>query len=250
MMQPLALAADCDALLDSEAFDDYAPNGLQVEGERPIRRLVTGVTASAALIEAACQLDADALLVHHGWFWRNEPAVLTGIKGRRVRTLIKAGMSLFAYHLPLDAHPRLGNNIRLAEVLGIAAPMAVAGAGGLLWQGHYEEPLTPRALAARAAERLGRPPILIPGGPDPIRRLAWCTGAGQSALGRAAALGVDAFISGEISEQTTHEAREYGISFLAVGHHASERYGIQALGEHLAARHGFAHDFIDIDNPA
>jgi dinuclear metal center YbgI/SA1388 family protein len=249
MIDPIPLAEHCNQLLATAAFDDYAPNGLQVEGERPIRRIVSGVTASAAFIEAARAAGADALLVHHGWFWRGEPPVLVGPKGRRVRAVMESGASLLAYHLPLDAHPRHGNNASLARVLGIEEP-AAADESGLLWSGRLPAPLHPQDWAAQVAERLGRVPTLIPGGAGPVERVAWCTGGGQGYIERAAALGVDAYLSGEISEQTTHAARELGVTYLAAGHHATERYGVQALGEHLARHFGLEHRFIDIDNPA
>jgi dinuclear metal center YbgI/SA1388 family protein len=250
MVESNALVAYCDRFLASADFEDYAPNGLQVEGERPIKRLVSGVTASAALIEAAIARDADAILVHHGWFWKNEAPCLTGIKGRRARRLFKAGASLIAYHLPLDAHPLVGNNAALARHLGWVDAEPVADLRGLLWSGRLTLGCSPEALAAEVSERLGRRATLIGAGRSRIERLAWCTGGGQGYLEQAAARGVDAFVSGEISEQTTHVARELGIAFLAAGHHATERYGVQALGEHLAERFGLEHRFIEIDNPA
>jgi dinuclear metal center YbgI/SA1388 family protein len=250
MIEPQALAEYCSTLLDVPSFSDYAPNGLQVEGERPISRLITGVTASAALIEAARDEDADALLVHHGWFWKGESPALIGTKGRRVRALMGSGASLIAYHLPLDAHPELGNNSALARVLDLRDPTPSAIGPGLVWVGHLARPLRPDAWAQAVAERLGRTPTLVDGGRREITRVAWCTGGGQGYIEEAAALGVDAFLSGEISEQTTHAARELGICYLAAGHHATERYGVQALGSHLALRFGLDHRFVEIDNPA
>ncbi|NKN33890.1 Nif3-like dinuclear metal center hexameric protein [Marichromatium bheemlicum] len=249
MCKPRELVAFCDQLLDASAFADYCPNGLQVEGEREIELLVSGVTASAALIEAACDLGADAILVHHGWFWKNEPPCLTGIKARRARTLLKAGMSLIAYHLPLDAHAEVGNNATLGNELGFleASPTA---AGGLLWSGRLAAPLAPEAVAARVAERLGRAPLLVGETARQVTRVAWCSGGGQGHIELAAELGVDLFLSGEISEQTTHLARELGLSYLAAGHHATERYGVQALGERVAAHLGLRHQFVEIANPA
>jgi len=250
MCQPHELVAFCDQLLDASAFADYCPNGLQAEGEREIALLVSGVTASAALIEAACDLDADAILVHHGWFWKNEPPCLTGIKGRRARTLLKAGMSLIAYHLPLDAHPEVGNNATLGRELGIldAAPASVGG--GLLWTGRLAAAQAPEAVAAQVAERLGRVPLLVGEHARAVERVAWCSGGGQGHIELAADLGVDLFLSGEISEQTTHLARELGLSYLAAGHHATERYGVQALGIRVAEHFGLRHQFIEIANPA
>ncbi len=249
MIEPQALCSYCDQLLDATAFNDYAPNGLQVEGTRPIRRLVTGVTASLALIEAALECDADALLVHHGWFWRGDPPGLTGPRVRRARALIQGGISLIAYHLPLDAHPTIGNNATLAERLGINEARPSTPGSGLLWTGRLTEPTAPAAWAAAVGERLGRPATLV-GGAGPVLRLAWCTGGGQGHIESAAALGVDAFLSGELSEQTTHAARELDIAYLAAGHHATERYGVQALGTHLAERFGIEHRYVEIDNPA
>ncbi len=250
MIETHQFVAYCDRFLASGDFDDYAPNGLQVEGERPIERLVSGVTATAALIEAASAWDADAILVHHGWFWKNEAPCLIGWKGRRARQLFKAGASLIAYHLPLDAHLQFGNNVILARHLGWVEAEPVADSRGLLWAGRLVAKCSPAALAAQVSERLGRRATLIDAGRQTVERLAWCTGGGQGHIEQAAALGVDAFLSGEISEQTTHLARELGIAFIAAGHHATERYGVQALGEHLAERFGLVHRFIDIDNPA
>lgn len=244
------LAAYCQELLVVSAFDDYCPNGLQVEGTRPVRRLVAGVSASLAFIEAAIAVEADALLVHHGWFWRGESPSLTGLKGRRARTLILSGASLLAYHLPLDAHPELGNNRQLAERLGVDDPEPTAAGRGQIWRGHLPRPLDGEAFVAQVASALGRVPLRVPGRGAPLRTLAWCSGAAQGFIAEAAALGVDAYLSGEISEQTTHLARELGLDYFAAGHHATERLGVQALGEHLAARFGLEYRFIDIDNPA
>lgn len=240
----------CDQLLSVRDFDDYCPNGLQVEGDRPVRRLISGVTASLALIEAALAQDADAIIVHHGWFWRGESPCLTGIKGHRVRTLMRSGASLLAYHLPLDAHPNLGNNRRLAEILSIAEPQATAAGKGLVWRGDLERPMVGTRFAERIGHMLGRDPLYIAVRQDAIASIAWCTGAAQGFIEEAAALGVDAYLSGEVSEQTTHQARELGLDYFAAGHHATERYGVQALGDHVAARFGIEHRFVDIDNPA
>ena len=250
MVTSAELASYCQELLAVAAFDDYCPNGLQVEGTRSVRRLVTGVTASLALIEAAIAAEADALLVHHGWFWKGESPCLIGFKGRRVRALITSGASLLAYHLPLDAHPELGNNRQLAERLGIEAPEPTTAGHGLVWRGRLSAPVEGEALAVRVAAALGRVPLRIPGREAPLATIAWCSGAAQGFIAEAAALGVDAYLSGEISEQTTHLARELGLDYFAAGHHATERLGVQALGEHLAARFGLDHRFLEIDNPA
>lgn len=252
MIEIDALRAYCDGLLACGDFQDYCPNGLQVEGERPVRRLVSGVTASQAFIDAGIAAGADALLVHHGYFWKGESPCLVGMKGRRIRTLVRAGLSLFAFHLPLDAHPELGNNRQLARVLGIldARPAAAPPAPALLWQARLPHPVSAADFAAQVARALGREPLHVPGHDRPIATLAWCTGGGQGFIEQAAELGVDAYLSGEISEQTTHQARELGLDYFAAGHHATERYGVQALGSHLAERFGLEHLYLDMHNPA
>lgn len=250
MIEPQALSAYCDRLLDAGAFPDYAPNGLQVEGTRTIRRLVTGVTASLALIEAARDQGADALLVHHGWFWKGESPCLTGPRARRVRALIEGGLSLIAYHLPLDAHPTLGNNAALAARLGFLEARPVSAGHGVLWTGRLATPTSPADLAAAIGDALYRPVTLVGNDSRPVLGIAWCTGGGQRHLETAAGLGVEAFLSGELSEPTTHAARELGIAYLAAGHHATERYGVQALGAHLATEFGLTHCYVEVDNPA
>lgn len=249
MLSVVDLAAYCDRLLGVERFSDYCPNGLQVEGDREIRRLVTGVTASQALIDAAISVEADALLVHHGFFWKSEPASLTGTKGRRIRALMRAGVSLLAYHLPLDAHPQLGNNRQLANQLGFLDAQPSAGVDDLVWCGRLAEPLAGTDLARAIGQRLGREPLHIAVVDRPVGRIAWCTGAAQGSIERAAALGADAYLSGEVSEQTVHLARELEIDYLAAGHHATERGGVQALGAHLAASLGLEHRYLEIENP-
>src|SRR5487761_2789949 len=227
-------------LLEVDRFRDYCPNGLQVEGSRPVKKIATGVTASLEFLGKARDFGADAVLVHHGYFWRNEDARIVGIKKRRIALLMASGMSLFAYHLPLDAHPVLGNNARLAAKLGFSVTSRF-GDQGIAMLGEIENPLTPDELGARVESRLGRAPALFgaPGGT--IIKIAWCSGAAQSYLLEAAALGADAYLTGEISEQTVHEAAESGTTFICAGHHATERFGIQALGEHLAETFGLDH---------
>ncbi|EXJ13837.1 Nif3-like dinuclear metal center hexameric protein [Imhoffiella purpurea] len=250
MIESRDLVAYCDQLLDAGRFSDYAPNGLQVEGSRPVERLVTGVTASAALIEAAIEARADAILVHHGWFWKNENPCLVGPKGRRARRILEAGISLLAYHLPLDAHPELGNNARLADELDVRDAEPTQVAKGLVWVGRLSAPMEPESLARHVARRLGREPMMVGRRSGPLERIAWCTGGGQGYLEQAAELGIDVFLSGELSEQTTHQARESEICYLGAGHHATERYGVQALGTHLAEHFGLQHLYVEIDNPA
>ncbi len=252
MVHRRELADYIDALLTPEVFSDYAPNGLQVEGRDSIQRLVTGVTASARFLQAAIAANADAVLVHHGFFWKGEPAAITGMKAQRIRALIQADVNLLAYHLPLDCHPVYGNNAVIGRQLRVQSPATadVGGVPGLLWHGQLPTPLSASALAALLAQTLDREPLWIDSRAGDIERIAWCSGGGQRFLASAEALGVDAYVSGEISEPTTHEARELGVHYFAAGHHATERGGVQALGEHLAEQFGITHTFIDDPNPA
>ena len=245
------LVAYCNQLLESDSFADYCPNGLQVEGCERVGKIVTGVTASQALVDAAIAAKADLLLVHHGYFWKGEPAAVVGSKQRRLKALLGHGVNLLAYHLPLDVHAELGNNVQLARLLGwqISGGLEPGNPRSVGLQGELTEPCTGAELAARLGQVLARQPLHIPGHQRPIRRIAWCTGAAQGYIEKAIALGVDAFVSGEISEPTVHAARENGIDYFAAGHHATERYGVQALGQHLAQQFGLQHQFIDIDNP-
>jgi len=244
------LQAALDEILQPEAYRDYAPNGLQVEGREIIERVVSGVTASQALIDAAVESRADALLVHHGYFWRSEDPRIVGMKGRRIRTLICADINLFAYHLPLDCHPTLGNNAGLGRVLGVAefALLSPEDVTVPVFAGSLSAALTQEALAMRLEQALGR--RVISEGTGPVQHLAWCTGGGQGYIDAAADAGADLFVTGEVSEQTIHTARERGIGFIAAGHHATERFGVQSLGAWLGERLGLWHQFIDIDNPA
>ncbi|QTF09342.1 type 2 GTP cyclohydrolase I [Brenneria izadpanahii] len=234
--------------LNAESFQDYAPNGLQVEGRSEVRRIVTGVTASQALLDAAVEHQADAVLVHHGYFWKNESPIVRGMKRNRLKTLLVNDINLYGYHLPLDAHPQLGNNAQLAALLEIDALGTIEP---LVPYGEFSQTLSGDALRRRLENRLGRS-VLHCGdnAPQQIRRIAWCTGGGQGFIELAARFGVDAFITGEVSEQTIHVAREMGVHFFAAGHHATERGGVRALGDWLAQQHGFDVTFIDIPNPA
>ncbi|WP_412852344.1 Nif3-like dinuclear metal center hexameric protein [Ectothiorhodospira shaposhnikovii] len=242
------LISHVDTLLNVGAFTDYSPNGLQVQGRPHVSRLVTGVTAGRALIEAAIEQGADALLVHHGYFWKGEDARIVGMKRERLRLLLAHDISLLAYHLPLDAHPELGNNAQLAGLLDFQV-QGVLRPDGVGFFGVPDAPLSAQALGERLSRRLGREALWIPGGPEVIRRLGWCTGGAQGMVERAAEMGLDAYISGEVSEQTVHVAREAGIHYFAAGHHATERYGPRALGEYLARTLALSHEFIDVENP-
>jgi dinuclear metal center YbgI/SA1388 family protein len=236
------------SLLQTGLFKDYCPNGLQVEGRAEVRRIATGVTASQRVLDAAIAWGADAVLVHHGYFWRNEEAAITGIKKRRLAQLLRNDASLLAYHLPLDAHPELGNNVRLGKLLGIAE-QGRFGEQDIACFGELASPQTLAQFAARIGQALQRIPQVIGDEAKNIRKVAWCSGGAQGYFEAAIAQGADAFISGEASEQSFHLAQESGVAFIAAGHHATERLGIQALGEHLAARFNLEHRFFDQDNP-
>ena len=237
------------AQLQTAGFKDYGPNGLQIEGREEVRRLVSGVTASRALIDAAIEAQADALLVHHGLFWRGHDGRITGWLKQRIALLLAHDISLYAYHLPLDAHAEFGNNAQLGARLGLTAD-ARFGEQSLGFIGTPAVPFTLADLAARCAHLSGRPTTSIDGDGRALARVAWCTGGAQSYFESAIAAGADVFITGEISEPQAHLARETGTAFIAMGHHASERYGVQALGAHLATVFGIEHLHIEIDNPA
>ena len=265
-ISPQDLVAFCDDYLETSAFKDYAPNGLQVDGGRNIERIITGVTACDALIDAAIAANADAIMVHHGYFWKGEPEPIIGMKGQRIRKLMQHGISLIAYHLPLDAHPVIGNNAQLAQALGLTIT-------GALYP-HESHPVgniatcrpqSAEALTATISQALGRAPLHIASSYQPlndstkllnatsvktIERIGICTGGAQDMIEQAALMHCDAYLSGEISERTTHSARELGIDYFACGHHATERGGIKALGDLIAQKFNLNVTFIDINNPA
>ena len=247
-MKLVELVEYLDRLLEPAKFRDYCPNGLQVEGRAEVRRIVAGVTASQALLDAAVAVQADAVLVHHGYFWRGEDGRITGMRKRRLATLIENDISLLAYHLPLDAHPTLGNNAQWAAALGWQ-PQGQFGEQDIGWVGTLPQPQTVAELATALTGVLGRAPLVIGEPARPISRLAWCSGGAQGYFEQAIALGVDAYLSGEISEQTVHLARESGVAYFAAGHHATERFGAQALALHLAEHCGLDCRFVDVDNP-
>ena len=239
-----------DGFLESARFKDYCPNGLQVEGCAEISRVIAGVTASQALVDAAIERRADALIVHHGWFWRGETGTITGFRKARLSALLAHDINLLAYHLPLDAHAECGNNAQLARRMG----WRIEGRFGdqdIGFVGALPTPTSAAELARCLAGELRREPLVIDGGDDSrlVRRIAWCSGGGQGMFEQAISLGVDAYVSGEISEPTVHLARETGVAYLAAGHHATERYGVQALARHLGERFGLACEFVDIDSP-
>ncbi|WP_353235202.1 Nif3-like dinuclear metal center hexameric protein [Diaphorobacter ruginosibacter] len=242
------LLSSFNELLQPERFKDYGPNGLQVEGKDSIERIVSGVTASRALIEAAIARRADAIFVHHGLFWRGMDGRITGWMKQRVQLLLAHDINLLAYHLPLDAHPVLGNNAQLGRVLGLQADGRFGDQDlGFIGPGEFADA---RTLADRVQSALARSVTLVGESARPVRRVAWCTGGAQGFFESAIAAGADVFITGEISEPQAHLARETGVAFIAAGHHATERYGAPAAAGHVAALLGLEHQFIDIDNPA
>ncbi len=251
-MNNLELLCQLDRLLSPNKIKDYCPNGLQVEGKSEIKHLVTGVTASMALIEAAIENKADAILVHHGYFWRGESQVVTGMKKNRFKALLENDINLYAYHLPLDIHPTLGNNVQLAKLLGInltdgleqGNPLSVGNIGQL------DKPTSLTDFAQSLQQKLARKPLVEAAGKQEIKTVALCTGGAQDYIEQAAERGADLYITGEVSERTIHIARELGINFIAAGHHATERYGVKALGEYLSKQASLSIQFIDIDNPA
>ena len=235
-------------VLQPEKFRDYCPNGLQVEGCDEVTRVVAGVTASQKLLDIAVDRGAQAILVHHGYFWKGESPVIAGMRRKRLATLLKNDISLIAYHLPLDAHPELGNNAQLAALCGWQAEGRFAEQE-IGWWGRPSEPYSLADLGERIALALGRQPMLIGEADWPVRRLAWCSGGAQSYFEQAIALGIDAFVSGEISEPTVHLARECGVGYIAAGHHATERYGVRAVAAVLEQKFGIVCEFVDVDNP-
>ena len=242
-------------ILQPHLIKDYCPNGLQVEGRDEIQHIVTGVTASQALIDKAIELKADAILVHHGYFWKNEDYSIVGIKKRRIAALLKNDINLFAYHLPLDVHPVYGNNAQLGKLLGLSDIKALQDIlpSGIVMQGELNKAITSDEFQTHLKSCLGREIVAV-SNRNSIQQLAWCTGGGQGFIEQVAAASqdnkIDAFISGEISEQTTHSSRELNIDFYAAGHHATERYGVKSLGEYLATEYKLKVTFVDIDNPA
>lgn len=250
------LANWLDDTLQAARFKDYCPNGMQVEGRSEVGHIITGVTASEALLRTAVERGADAVLVHHGWLWRNEDRRVIGTRRTRMALTLKNDLNLYAYHLPLDAHPTLGNNAQLARVLDLAPARSddgsplTCGPDKLVWLGTATGLQTLGELGDRVAQRLGRQPLVV-GDPDlPLARIAWCTGGAQGMLADAVDAGASAYITGEVSESTVHLARETGVGFIAAGHHATERYGVQALGQAVAEHFGITVEFVDIDNPA
>lgn len=251
MIQRDELAIYLHELLACDGFNDYAPNGMQIEGRPSIHKICTAVTASEAIIKKAAELQADALLVHHGYFWKGEEAVIVGMKRKRVAELIQHNINLYAYHLPLDCHAELGNNACLGKLFELHSIKMhpAAKTANLLWSGHFKKPMLAAAVSDLLNKKLERQPLHVSGSEKLIQHVAWCSGAAQDFIEEAHKLGVDAYFSGEISERTYYQAQELGIHYFACGHHASERYGIQALGRHLSERFGLQHQFIDSENP-
>jgi dinuclear metal center YbgI/SA1388 family protein len=251
----MALRSEMDQYLTSimqpQNYVDYSPNGLQVQGKEEVHVLVSGVSACQALLDQAIACQADVILVHHGYFWRSEPVEVTGIKYQRLSTLLTHNINLFAYHIPLDANTIFGNNVQLAKhlKLPLIGPLSSHKEDALILHGEYKEPISLEALGACIETGLQRAPLIIAGGDHPIKRIAWCTGAGQEFFAKAIDAGMDCFITGEVSEYCVHMAREAKVHFISAGHHATERYGVKALGDHLAEAFDIKHQFIDIDSP-
>lgn len=248
-MNNLQLEKILSEKLESIDIKDYVPNGLQVEGRSEVKRIITGVTASLELIECAVERNADALLVHHGYFWKSESPLIRGMKYERIKKLIEGGVNLYAYHLPLDLHPELGNNVQLAKLWGIENVAPISAENPLVLTGNLTEAVDVVSFAKMIKSTLGRKPFVEASGPKLIERIAWCSGAAQDALEEVAMQGYDAFITGEVSERTIYIARELGIHFFAAGHHATERAGVSKLGEWLADNYDLEVEFIDIHNP-
>lgn len=249
-MKRIELEQLLNNILKPRMIKDFCPNGLQVEGKNEIKKIVTGVTASQALIDAAIKENADAILVHHGYFWKGEAQPITGIKKRRINSLLSNDINLFAYHLPLDIHHEIGNNAQLANLLDIEIEEGLEPvANSVAMKGRLKTPLSGEQFALKIATVLQRTPLTSLVRTAKIETIALCTGGGQGYIDLAAEQGIDAYLTGEASEQTIHSSREQNIDFFAAGHHATERYGVKALGELLAREHGFDVIFIDIDNP-
>lgn len=265
-MNHFDLEKSLNTLLRSDSITDYCPNGLQVQGRQNVQKVITGVTASLGLIEQAIAHNADAIIVHHGYFWKGENQTICHMKQQRIKALLAHDINLYAYHLPLDVHPTLGNNAQLAARLGIMNVCSLdTKPEGVLMRGEFPQGISSTDLVARVEQTLNRKPIVLGNGftaahPAPlvaqavtegrlIKHVAWCTGGGQGYLETAAQAGVDAFITGEASEQTTHIAHEYDVIFIGAGHHATERYGVQALGEYCHAQWDLDVSFIDLSNP-
>jgi len=236
-------------LLDISSFNDYCPNGLQVEGVSDVQKIITGVTASQALLQQAVNQQANMVLVHHGFFWRGEAAAIVGLKKQKIALLVENDISLVTYHLPLDAHAKLGNNAQLAKQLGISIEGRFGAVSSVGMHGSLLTKRNGQALADHIAHTLGRVPLWFGDADKSISSVAWCTGAAQNYFDEIIPLGVDAYITGEVSEQNYHMALETGINFYAAGHHATERYGVQALGEHLAEAFMVEHQYIELPNP-
>lgn len=250
-MQRKKLVNQLTELLKPFQINDFCPNGLQVEGKSEIKKVITGVTASQALIDAAIEKQADAILVHHGYFWKGEDQPITGMKKRRIQSLLAHDINLLAYHLPLDVHPELGNNAQLGEILDLVVerPLEPWNKNSVAVKGKLKTPMTVSEFTQLIENKLERTPLVNQAGDHEIKTIAWCTGGGQSFIDLAASQGIDAYLTGEASEQTIHSSNEQGIHFFAAGHHATERYGVKALGEYLADKYDLDVEFIDINNP-
>ena len=241
----------CDSTLKSHEFKDYAPNGLQIEGKTEVNKIVCAVTASQTAIDAAIAQGADLLLVHHGYFWKGEAYPITGMRGKRIKSLIQQDISLVGYHLPLDSHPTLGNNAAIADLLELQNiealdPTERHPIGNI---GYLKSAMSPEAFKAFVSERLGFDAIHLPCDKSTIQKVGFCTGAAQDFISKAAEQGCDAFISGEVSERTYYEAKELDVHYYACGHHATERYGVQRLAKAISEQFNIEYSYFELNNP-
>lgn len=251
MIQRSLLTEYLNNFLSIECYQDYAPNGLQVEGTETIQKICTAVTASLDVIQEAVDLQADALLVHHGFFWRGEAPTIIGMRRYRLEKILRQQINLLAYHLPLDCHPIIGNNVLLGKKIGVRDALGhmCNNTSNLLWSGEFVESISVDQMKHQLTQHFGRVPLVVEGLSSKIKKIAWCTGAAQDFIEQAKSLGADAYLSGEISERTYYQAKELNIHYFSCGHHATERFGIRALGEHLASQFDLTHFFIDSPNP-
>ena len=241
----------CDQTLKSSEFKDYAPNGLQIEGKTEVRKILAAVTASQDAIDAAIRENADLLLVHHGYFWKGEAYPITGMRGKRIKSLIQHDISLLAYHLPLDSHPSLGNNAAIADLLKLERIEALDPSerhpiGNI---GYLNQPMPVEEFKKFVSEKLKFDVTHLPADKNMIEKVGFCTGGAQDFIVKAAEQGCDAYISGEVSERTFYEAKELGIHYFACGHHATERYGVQRLGQAISEQFDIEYVYFELNNP-
>ena len=241
----------CDQTLKSHEFKDYAPNGLQIEGTSEVKKILCAVTASQTAIDAAVAYGADLLLVHHGYFWKGEPYPITGMRGKRIKSLIQHDISLVGYHLPLDSHPTIGNNAAIADLLELEHIQALDPnernpIGNI---GYLKSAMSPEVFKQFASEKLGFDAIHLPADKTSIQKVGFCTGGAQDYIKKAADQDCDAYISGEVSERTFYEAQELNVHYYACGHHATEKYGVQRLAKAISEQFNIEYSYFELNNP-